>query len=219
MADELGPSGLMKPEAVLFDWDGTLVDSHPVLAAAMNVTLEHFGRTVWTYKEWEAWLGLSARDAFPKEFGDQWQEAREIYLEAYENLHLHRIKALPGAQQILLSLSKANIPMGVVSNKTGSFLRKEIIHFDWQGYFIASIGSGDSVRDKPAADPIHDALDIISVNPGPKVWFVGDNDVDVACGRASKSTAILVGNGFPQSNPDHRVTDLEAVDRLIQSTL
>lgn len=219
MADECSLSGLKKPEAVLFDWDGTLVDSHPVLAAAMNVTLERFGRSPWTYEEWESWLGLSARDAFPKEFGDKWQEAREIYLDAYEGLHLQRIKALPGAHQILLSLTKADIPMGVVSNKTGNFLRKEITHFDWQDYFGASFGSGDSAQDKPAADPVYDALSAISVKPGPEVWFIGDNDVDVICGRASKSTTVLIGNAFPDSNPDHRVIDLEALHHLFQSVL
>lgn len=219
MPDDVILFDLMKPEAVLFDWDGTLVDSHPVLAAAMNVTLEHYGRSPWTYEEWEAWLGLSARDAFPKEFGERWEEAREIYLNAYENLHLSQVKALQNAQQILQSLSKADIPMGVVSNKTGDYLRKEITHFEWQDYFGAAVGSGDTARDKPAPEPVYDALNAIRVKPGPGVWFIGDNDVDVACGQASKSTTVLIGNGFPHSNPDHRVTDLEAFGKLIQSTL
>lgn len=206
---------LQKPQAVIFDWDGTLVDTHPVLAAAMNSTLEHYGREPWTYEEWQAWLGLSAKDAFPKEFGDRWQDARTFYLGAYEKLFRDQIKALPGASSVLKALAVSNIPSVIVSNKTGKFLRAEINHFEWDHFFVSAIGSGDSAQDKPAADPVHDALKPLSLDTGPGIWFVGDNDVDVACGRATQCTTVLVGDAYPDSNPDHRVADLQALGSLI----
>ncbi len=209
---------LPKPKALLFDWDGTLVDSHPVLAAAMNHTLESFGREPWTYKQWEDWLGLSARDAFPREFGDEWEKARQTYLDAYGRLHLERIQLIEGAASLIGALVDSAIPMSVVSNKTGHYLRKEVGHFAWASTFAALIGSGDSARDKPAPDPVYDALKALTLDPGEHIWFIGDNDVDVMCGRAAGCTTILVGEGYPDSGPDGRVPDLPALETFIFET-
>ncbi|MBT5239856.1 MAG: HAD hydrolase-like protein [Rhodospirillaceae bacterium] len=219
MSPEQTAFPLPRPEALLFDWDGTLVDSHPVLAAAMNQTLEAYGREPWTYDQWEAWLGLSARDAFPKEFGDDWQEARLIYLEAYGKLHLDRLQLLAGAEELIAALSAKSVPLAVVSNKTGHYLRSEAAHFGWQGIFQSFVGSGDSAHDKPAADPVYNAMRPMGIQPSPNTWFIGDNDVDVACGRAAGCTTILVGDGYPDSDPDQRVNDLVALRNLILGRL
>ena len=213
------PKPLPKPSALLFDWDGTLVDTHPVLAAAMNHTLEAFGRAPWTYEQWENWLGLSARDAFPKEFGESWEKAREIYLKSYGSLHLERIKQKEWAEELLVALHGQPVYMAVVSNKTGHYLRTEVAHFGWQQNFGALVGSGDSAQDKPAPDPVYDALRPADLRPNPNIWFIGDNDIDVACGRAANCTTILVGDGYPNSSPDHRVADLKALKSLIFGAL
>jgi phosphoglycolate phosphatase len=210
---------LPKPDALLFDWDGTLVDSHPVLAAAMNHTLEAYDREPWSYEQWEAWLGLSARDAFPKEFGKDWEEARQIYLEAYGRLHLEQIKEIHGATELLAAISRTITPAAIVSNKTGHYLRKEVAHFGWQDAFVALVGSGDSAHDKPAVDPVYDALKPIGLRPGPRTWFIGDNDIDVACGKSTQCTTILVGDAYPDSQPDQRVADLAGLQALIFRSL
>lgn len=219
MSAEQMQRALSRPDALLFDWDGTLVDSHPVLAAAMNHTLEAYGREPWTYDQWQAWLGLSARDAFPKEFGDDWQEARRIYLDAYGKLHLEQIQLLAGAEDLIAAIAGKSVPLAVVSNKTGHYLRSEAEHFGWQDIFKSFVGSGDSAHDKPAADPVYDAMRPMGIQPGPKTWFIGDNDIDVACGRAAKCTTILVGDGYPDSKPDCRVIDLVALRNLILERL
>lgn len=212
-------ANLPKPNALLFDWDGTLVDSHPVLAAAMNQTLKAYNRKPWSYKQWEDWLGLSARDAFPKEFGDTWEDARRIYLEAYGQLHLDRVQLLPGASDLIYALVEVSIAMSVVSNKTGAFLRKEAAHFGWSDSFSAFVGSGDSTKDKPAPDPVYDALKPVGIEPSSRTWFIGDNDVDVACGRVTGCTTILVGDGYPDSDPDYRVGALPELQTLILEAL
>lgn len=210
---------LPKPDALLFDWDGTLVDSHPVLAAAMNHTLESFEREPWTFEQWEAWLGLSARDAFPKEFGDDWEKARKIYLEAYGRLHLDRLQLIEGAAALMGAVIDAAIPMSVVSNKTGHYLRKEAAQFEWGAGFVSLIGSGDSAQDKPAPDPVYDALKAMAVEPGAHIWFIGDNDVDVRCGKAAGCTTLLLGAGYPDSKPDYRFSSLAELQTLISEAL
>ena len=82
---------MKKPNAILFDWDGTLIDSHNCLALAMNETLEHYGFDKWNKDKWILWFGESGRDSFPELFGNKWQEAHKFYLSSYiKNFsHIH----------------------------------------------------------------------------------------------------------------------------------
>ena len=207
------------PKAILFDWDGTLVDTHPVLAAAMNEALKAFLKEPWTYEQWSDWLGKSARDAFPGVFGDDWEDARRIYLDAYGAYHLERLEVKAGATELIQALANGPLYLGVVSNKTGDLLRREVEHLNWHSHFGHVVGAGDSARDKPAPDPVHDALSPSGHQAGPDVWFVGDNDVDVVCGRSANCTTILIGEGYPKSNPDHRLADLAAFQAMVLEIL
>lgn len=206
------------PKVLLFDWDGTLVDTHPVLAVAMNEALKAFGKDSWTFEQWSNWLGQSARDVFPDLFGEDWEEARRIYLDAYSMYHLERLELKPGAADLMQFLASTTVYLGVVSNKTGDILRCEVTHLNWGRHFGHVIGAGDSDRDKPAPDPVHAALTRSDHVAGPDVWFVGDNAVDVDCGKAANCTTILIGDGYPDAQPDHRLTDLKALQTLISGT-
>ncbi len=213
------PEALSTPQAILFDWDGTLVDTHPALAAAMNVTLETFGQDPWTFEQWSEWLGKSANDAFPSLFGDDWEQAKQIYFDSYGERHLETLILKDGAAELIESLSALPLFLGVVSNKTGRYLRAEVSHLNWDDHFGHLVGAGDSASDKPAPDPVYDALRAGGYDTGPHIWFVGDNDVDVACGRAAKCTTVLIGEGYPEAMPDLRVDDLFAVKTVIHQTL
>lgn len=210
---------LPTPKAILFDWDGTLVDTHPALAAAMNEARKAFGKKPWTFEQWSDWLGKSARDAFPGVFGDDWEEARRIYLYAYGQYHLDRLALKPGATDLMQSLAGLSLYLGVVSNKTGTLLRREVTHLGWDGYFGHVIGAGDSDRDKPAPDPVYDVLAPGGPEAGPEVWLIGDNDVDVACGRSANCTTILVGEGYPGVQPDCRLGNLKGVQTVVHQIL
>lgn len=212
-------SVLPRPEVLLFDWDGTLVDSHPVLAKSMNVTLAEFGMAPWSYEDWKAWLGGSARDAFPEVFGDRWEEAKRIYYAAYAEAHLEQLALLPDADSLIAALAGEDVQLGVVTNKSPPFLKKEIARLGWQAHFVSCVGAGDASRDKPSPDPALLALEHLSHNGGKSVWFVGDNQVDVECGLAAGCTTVLVGDSASDREPDHRVCDLTDLKRLILSAL
>src|SRR5699024_3202952 len=94
----------------------------------------------------------SARETFPKLFGDQAEEAMATYHRAFERRHLEGLRCLKGAEACLERLSKLSVPMGIVSNKSGRFLRKEVEALGWQRFFGSVTGATDAPRDKPAAD-------------------------------------------------------------------
>ena len=68
-----------RPKALIFDWDNTLVDTWPVIHAALFETFTAMGQTPWTLAETRLRVRLSMRESFPILFGDRWTAAREIF--------------------------------------------------------------------------------------------------------------------------------------------
>ena len=89
------------------------------------------GRPPWTIDETRARVRLSLRESFPLHFGDRWEEAREIYLDCFRAIHLERLAALPGREELLRGLAAEDIFLGIVSNKTGALLRREAEQLGW----------------------------------------------------------------------------------------
>lgn len=180
------------PKAILFDWDNTLVDTWPCIIKAMNTTLEYMGHRPWTPQESRQRIAKSLRDSFPELFGDRWIEARDVFYRTFGDLHIEMLRPLAGAETMLAELDDRGVYLGVVSNKTGKYLRAEADHLGWSRYFGKLVGAGDAARDKPAADPVHMALDGCGVVAGSDVWFVGDMLVDMQCGTDSGCGTVLL---------------------------
>ena len=214
-------SHLARPRAILFDWDNTLVDTWPCIGKATNITLTAMGHAPWTETEIRERVAGSLRDTFPKIYGDRWEEARDVYYLAYESVHLETLAPLPGAEDLLTRAAAAGLLLGVVSNKTGRYLRQEVGHLGWDRFFGRAIGAQDAARDKPAPDPIFMALDGSSIEPGPQVWFVGDAAVDIECGAAAGCTTILLHGGAAGGplTPHQRAADCATFAALIDARL
>jgi phosphoglycolate phosphatase len=135
---------------------------------------------------------VSLRESFPVMFGDKWEHARDIFYQTLTDRHLDLVSPMPGVPEVL----EAGIawPQGVVSNKAGSFLRREVTHLGWSRFFGSVIGAGDAAIDKPDPAPIHLALSQLGRPPDPSVWYMGDTALDMQAARAAGVTAVLVGN-------------------------
>lgn len=203
MSDAILPA----PRAILFDWDNTLVDTWPCIGKATNITLEAMGQAPWSAAEIRARVAGSLRDTFPRIYGDRWEQARDIYYQAFAAVHLDMLKMADGAEDLLRLVSGAGLYLGVVSNKTGAYLRAEADHLGWSRFFGRIVGAQDAVRDKPSPEPVHLALSAGPVPAGPDVWFVGDAPIDVSCGRAAGCTTVFVGETPPPDSVEGIVTE------------
>ena len=190
-------TSMRHPRAILFDWDNTLVDSWRTIHEALNFLMRAMDKPEWSLAETRERVRLSLREAFPPLFGERWEEAREIYLGRFRAIHLERLTPLPGRDKMLRVLAEREIYLGLVSNKTGELLRREVAQLGWSGFFGSIVGAGDAPADKPASDPVHLALLPSGVPPGEEVWFVGDTAVDMECARNSGCVAVLLGNAAP----------------------
>jgi phosphoglycolate phosphatase len=154
-------------------------------------------RPEWSLADTREKVRLSLREAFPLHFGERWEEARDIYLERFRAIHLDRLTPLPGRESMLRGLAGQGIYLGVVSNKTGDLLRREVARLGWTDLFGSLIGAGDAPLDKPACEPVHLALAPSGVPAGNEVWFVGDTAIDMECAGNSGCVAVFLGDSEP----------------------
>ena len=186
-----------RPRAIVFDWDNTLVDTWETTHQALNMALIAMGHTPWTLSEHKARVRLSLRDSFSVMFKERWEEARKIYLDAFRAVHLERLTALPGIVELLDELQGRGYYLAVVSNKTGSILRREAEHLGWSRYFGRIVGATDAAADKPDAAPVHLALTGSGIAAGRDVWLVGDTAIDMQCALNAGCRPVLLGAADP----------------------
>jgi phosphoglycolate phosphatase len=191
--------GLARPRAILFDWDNTLVDSWATIYEALNAVMSAMQKPLWSLQETKERVRLSLRDSFPLHFGDRWEEARQIYLDAFRTIHLDRLRPLPGRVELLRGLSAQGFFLGVVSNKTGALLRCEAERIGWSELFGSVVGAGDAAVDKPDAAPVKLALKPSGIMTGEAVWLVGDTGVDMECAHNSGCVPVLLGNHMTEN--------------------
>jgi phosphoglycolate phosphatase len=203
---------LPTPAVLLYDWDNTLVDAWAGVTAALNAAFDAFGLPRWTVEETRARVRVSLRDSFPQMFGDRWTEARDIFYATLQDQHLQHVVPLRGVAEALAAGGRR--PQGVVSNKTGRFLRAEVAHLGWQHHFRTVIGAGDAPADKPDPAPIRMALAELGAAPGPEVWYLGDTALDMRTARSAGVTAVLVGDAAHDGGVDHAGPDLHFADAL-----
>lgn len=184
-----------RPRAILFDWDNTLVENWRAIQAALNAALSARGKAPLDLDQVKLQARHSPRQIFPDLFGAAWEPARAEFLEHFEAHHLAGLSLMPGAELLLDALAPLEIPLGVVSNKKGDLLRREIAYLGWSGRFGSVVGAQDAAADKPDAAPVLRALDDIGLTASREVWVVGDTDIDLRAAEAAGCLGVLVGPG------------------------
>lgn len=183
-----------KPDAIIYDWDNTLVDTWPLIHKALNLTLEKFGFEKWSLSKVKDQVHKSMRESFPEMFGENWQEIGEFYVNSYRQINLDELFLLDSARELLEIIAKKNISQFVVSNKIGKTLRKEAKKLEVDDLFFSLIGASDAKKDKPSTDPVKLALSGSEIDlQKDNVWFIGDSLADVDCAYNCLAEPIIFG--------------------------
>lgn len=191
----------MKPSAVIFDWDDTLVITWDIVRAAINTTLTAMGSTPWTEEEAKQRIGPPAKVLFSGLFGeDKWQEADRIYINAYSDSIAGNIRVHDHAKDILQLLNDQKIYTAVVSTKRGPLLRKESTELGFDPYFKKLVGTGDAPKDKPHIEAVLHALEGSDIKPDKDVWFIGDSTTDIICANNAGCLPLLVETKLPPAD-------------------
>jgi phosphoglycolate phosphatase len=180
--------------AVLFDWDGTLVDSaqksyrcYTRVFASYGIDYDTtlFERTYapdW-YRTYEA-IGL------PREV---WTEADARWLECYDS---EPSQLLPGAREALLALAGRDVAQGLVSSGDPRRVKRELEAHGVACFFSVVVCGGETVERKPHPEPLRKALAGLGLAPA-QAAYIGDSPEDVLMARSAGVLAIGVPGGFP----------------------
>lgn len=217
-------ANLAKPSAVFFDWDGTLVNTLPMLRRAHNHVRTSYGYENWTEAEFRANLRHSARELYPRLYKENAQEAIERLYAYVGQYHLAELEVIDGALDLLEFLLSSDIPCALISNKRDDVLQKEVAHLGWSRYFRSCVGAGAAARDKPAPDPVVLAMEraALKLDNG-SYWYVGDTitDLEVAAALGCPSVLLLDGEDKSALIESHRPTlvlnDCRALESLLRS--
>lgn len=193
---------MKKPAAILFDWDNTLIDTFPLLMAAHNKVREHLGVALWSEDEARHNIRLAAKDAFPKWYGERAKDAFQVF-DAHVRLHhLAEMDILDGTRELLDRIQALGVPMAIVSNKRGEFLRAEVAHAGWTHYFPVLIGADDITGPgKPSPEGVLAALEKLSI-PAPlrkNCWYVGDTENDIKTANSAGLIPVFIENRSMQN--------------------
>jgi len=181
-----------KPEAIIFDWDNTLVDTNPHIEYARNTTFNKFKTTESVAHE--IMSSTPSKQAFFAQFGDKKEESLLFFYEAYKASTINGVEPITEALALILAIKEAGIPMVVVSNKLNTLLNREISFLGWNDHFEAIVGAKDTPYDKPFPHPVNLALSKINIEASNKVWFIGDSTIDIQCALNTNCFPILFGD-------------------------
>jgi phosphoglycolate phosphatase len=194
---------MAKSSAILFDLDGTLVDSAPDLAATMNVLLERRGRRRLTLDDVRHMVGQGAKVLMERAMAATGEPARARDIDkmfeeflAYYNLHIaDESRVFPGVREALERLADAGCALAVCTNKPEWPSRRLLEELELDGYFGAVVG-GDTLKvRKPDPEHLFECVRRLGALPG-RAIMVGDSRTDVDAARAAALPVVAVTFGY-----------------------
>jgi len=211
-------------KAIFFDWDGTLVDSLPLLFSAHNHVRAQMGLPLWTFEEYAKALVYSTRELYPKIYGERAIEAQDMLYKFIHENHLQELRLLEGSEELVTHLGELGVHMGIVSNKRDDVLKKEVEHLGWHKYFGVYNGAGVAKKDKPAGDPLIYALGLHPhAGKLKEIVYVGDTESDLSAATEAGWPVIFIQHKDGQDEliarykPRHVVKNLaELKEKLIE---
>lgn len=188
-----------KYDTVIFDLDGTLLDTLEDLADSTNFVLSRFGYPARTLEEIRTFvgngIGVLIEKALP--FGrsnPQYEEILSLFKEHYRENSDNKTHVYDGVDKLLVSLKSAGIKLAVVSNKVDFAVKYLCSHY-FGNIIDVAIGESDKVRRKPYPDEVYEALSLLGSEKSSAI-YIGDSEVDIATGKNSGIEVLSVSWGF-----------------------
>ena len=216
----------MAYQTILFDLDGTLLDTLEDLADAVNHILERHRCPQRTLDEVRLFvgngLGMLMRRSLPAQYSQTVSDLLAEELRTYYTAH-SRIKTVPyaGVRELLETLHAAGAKVAVVSNKADEAVG-ELCSFYFPGLVDAAVGETAGRRPKPAPDAVELALERLHVDKTDAV-YVGDSQVDLDTAKAAGLPCIAVTWGFRsredlvKAGAETLADSVEVLSRLLQA--
>jgi len=207
--------------AALIDLDGTLLDTAPDLAAAVNAMLAELGRTELPAQTVAAYVGKGAdvlvhralSGALDGRIDDaQFSRAKDAFYRHYRRVNGDAAQVYPGITVALDAMRARGLKLACVTNKPREFTLALLERASLTPFFDAVVSGDDATHKKPHAAPLLEACRLMAVDIADAV-MIGDSENDLLAARAAGCPAILVEGGYNEGRP---VAEL-AADAIVPS--
>lgn len=216
-------------QTYIFDLDGTLVDSVPDLALALNHALRELDLESVTQEQVRQWVGNGSKKLVERalESMDQWNETQQKllhqqFLMSYEQFLNCESQLYPRTLEILQTLKARDKTLALLTNKPIQFVEPLLRSLGIADYFSLALGGDSLPEKKPAPMPLHHIMESLEQAPD-QCLMIGDSRSDVLCAQAADVDCILLEQGYNQGinladlNPTQLLKDTTSLfDELLR---
>lgn len=194
----------MNTQIIIFDLDGTLIDSRRDLAAGVNHMRAHYGLSPLSLEVASSYIGDGVRKLVERSLQGadvDVDEALRINKEYYFS-HLTVYTSLyMGVAGGLRRLASAGHKLALLTNKPGDPSRAILRHFELDHFFTSIIGGGDVAHLKPEPDGVFKCLEAAGMDSA-DAWMIGDHCTDLAVAKNAGVKSAFVQYGFGEERAD-----------------
>lgn len=194
---------MRKYDLLIFDLDGTILNTLEDLADSLNVILDQYGYPQRTLSEVRGFVGngirLLVKRAMPEESSETAvDQLYQDFICYYQQHCMDKTRPYEGIPELLREVRSRGYHTAVVSNKADQAVRTLCDKY-FVGLFDVAVGERDGISRKPAPDSVNEILSILQVSRERAV-YIGDSDVDIATARNAGMDGIIVTWGFKDSD-------------------
>lgn len=205
---------------ILFDLDGTLIDSTEAILESFSIAFKSFNKSVPDSEKIKSLIGYPLDVMFVK-LGIEDKDADifvQEYKKHYKKISCQKTILLPGAEGAIKKASEF-ARLGIVTTKTGRYSRELLEHLNLMQYFEILIGREDVINPKPHPEPILKALEYMNVKDE-NCWMIGDTILDIQCAKSANITPIALTCGYGKKEElsdscEHIVEDVFSAIEII----
>lgn len=211
--------------AVLIDLDGTLLDTVPDLAAAVNAMLGELGRAALPVATVAAYIGKGADVLVHRALSGAldgradaalFARGKDAFYRHYRRLNGHAALVFPGVPSALATFRERGFRLACVTNKPREFTLDLLARVELLGFFDAVVSGDDTAEKKPHAAPLLAACTRLEVGIDDAV-MIGDSENDLLSARAAGCRAILVEGGYNEGQPVSALAADAIVETLVDA--
>ncbi len=215
------------PAAIIWDLDGTLIDSAPDLAQALNTLLHRHGQATLRENQVRTMIGNGVTKLVERGFAaagehlknEQLQESVAQFLRFYTAAATDRTRMYPGVRDTLQFFTDAGVQQGVCTNKPEAISKRILVDLSIADYFNIVVGGDTVAEKKPDPLPLQTCVTALKTKPGNSM-LIGDSAVDVETAKALHMPVGIVTHGYSRSpvatlGADFLIDDLSSLPTLI----
>jgi len=216
-------TAVWRARAILIDLDGTLLDTVPDLAAAINAMLAELGRSPLPVSAVAAFIGKGADILVHRALTGSlngraeaalFAQGKDAFYRHYRRLNGHAALVFPGVSDALAAFRTNGLRLACVTNKPREFTVDLLERVGLLDFFDVVVSGDDTAERKPHAAPVLAACARLSVDVADAI-MIGDSENDLLSARAAGCRAILVEGGYNEGRP---VADLPA-DAIVETLI